>query len=71
MKGKSSQCSYQISYISLETFLNNVLLSQPYDLSLKAGDTARFIYYHANYVSFKIVKLIGAGRLAAYILPIK
>ena len=68
VKGIGSGCSYQISYISLDMPLNNAKLSQPYELQLEAGQSKKFIYYHANPTAFKIVKLEGAGKLTVHIL---
>jgi len=67
----AASCSFQISYISLELPINNAKLSQPYELKLDTKEVQKYLYYHANPVSFKIVKLIGAGTLDVYIFPMK
>jgi hypothetical protein len=69
VQGISASCSFQISYISLDTPLSNAKLSQPYELVLEQGEAKTFIYYHANSIPFKVVKMVGAGQLEAYILP--
>lgn len=71
VKGRFPYCSYQVSYSSLSNPIYNVKLSQPYELGLDKGDMKRYVYYHANLVSFKIVKEVGAGRLSIALLPIK
>lgn len=69
VKGAKAKCAYQLSYINLDMPLHNAKLSQPYEMQLNADETKKFIYYHANPVSFKIVKLISAGSLKAFIFP--
>ena len=71
MRATQTSCSYQISYERLSAQVHSVKLAQPYTLKLETGQSMAFVYYHNSDVSFKIVKSISAGKLVAYLTPLK
>lgn len=70
VKGRLPHCSFQVSYTSLNNPIYNVKLSQPYEIDLSEGEIKKYVYYHANLVSFKVVKQVGAGKLTIGMIPI-
>jgi hypothetical protein len=67
--GNNDQCSYQISYTSIDQPIKTVRLSTPYELKLEPYETQGFLFYNPNPTSFRILTLLSGGRAEIYILP--
>ena len=70
VQGVDRACSYEISIVTMESHIVNVLNGRRYPVSMGMQGTVSFLYEHSSDRSFKIVQMINTGRFNIYVTPI-